>query len=64
MRKGVIPDCIPAGEEHLYPALRDKNGLKVDCFPGVDPEEAIAKDEYEHLETLNEKPKRGAKSDA
>lgn len=59
MRKGLIPDFIPEGQEHLYPALRDKKGVISDYF--VDPEEAKAKAEYEHLETLTEKPKRGAK---
>jgi hypothetical protein len=59
VRKGIIPDFIPEGQEHLYPALRDKKGQISDYF--VDPEEAKAKAEYE---TLTEKPKRGAKNDA
>lgn len=70
MRKGILPDCIPEGEEHLHPALRDKNGFKVDCIPGDNPEEAeqnakFARLEAERLaERATAKPRRGAKSDA
>jgi hypothetical protein len=65
VRKGIIPDFIPEGQEHLYPALRDKKGQISDYFP--DPEEAKAKAETDALADLvkmTEKPKRGAKNDA
>jgi hypothetical protein len=66
VRKGIIPDFIPEGQEHLYPALRDKKGQISDYF--VDPEDAQYEEAKakvrDHLETLTEKPKRGAKNDA
>ncbi len=64
MRRGIIPDCVPAGDEHLYPALRDKNGLRVDCIPGHNPEEEKQNAEFARREAEAAKPKRGAKSDA
>lgn len=70
MRRGIIPDFIPEGQEHLHPALRDKDGRPSDYFP--DPEEEAKKGAsgrvpapYEaNAELFGEKPKRGAKSDA
>jgi len=70
VRRGIIPDCIAEGDEHLYPALRDKTGLKVDCIPGDNPEEAEQNAKFARLEAERPaertaaKPKRGAKSDA